>query len=181
MGLRVAICAEVPGQPYLVPTSGDAQLVALIWRAPLHGDKTIGATHRDVPSNIVHAYLLTHRSNRYCFRFAIQSKWSLHRLSVETGNTDLTWLGQSCIHLPRHNTYGVKRWDFYFQNVIFAMNEAHNLFKTLQCMFCGVSPSDLSRNMDIKHRGVLAQICNATPVSRQIRSVYSWSKFVYRC
>ena len=43
----------------------------------------------------------------------------------------------------------MKRWDFYFPNVIFAMNEAHNLFKTLKCMLCGVSPSDLSRNMDM--------------------------------
>ena len=80
-----------------------------------------------------------------------------------------------------NNTYGVKRWDFYFPNVIFAMNEARNLFKTIKCMFCGVSPMNLSRNMDRKHRGVLAWICDATLVSWQIRSVYSWSKFVYWC
>ena len=36
--------------------------------------------------------------------------------------------------------------------------------KTLKYMFCGVSPSDLSRNMDIKHWGVLTWICNATLV-----------------
>ena len=42
--------------------------------------------------------LCWHRRNRYWFRFIIQSKWSLHWLLVETGNTDLTWPGQSCIY-----------------------------------------------------------------------------------
>ena len=39
-----------------------------------------------------------YHSNLYCFRFIIQSKWSLHRLSVEGGKTELTWPGQTCIH-----------------------------------------------------------------------------------
>ena len=34
-------------------------LAARIWQGPTHGDKIIGVTHRDVPSNIVHSYLLT--------------------------------------------------------------------------------------------------------------------------
>ena len=80
-----------------------------------------------------------------------------------------------------NNIYRVKRWDFYFPNVIFAMNEAHNLFKISKCMFCGVSPPPLSRTMDIKHWVVLAWICDETPVSGQYRSVNSWSKFVYGC
>ena len=55
-----------------------------------------------------------------------------------------------------NNIYGgVKWWDFYVPNVIFAMNEAYNLFKTLRCMFCGVSSSDLSRNIDIKQSRIV--------------------------
>ena len=44
--------------------------------------------------------------------------------------------------------------------------------KTLKCMFCGVPPSDLSRNVDIKHRGVLTWITDSSHISRQKRSVF---------
>ena len=67
----------------------------------------------------------------------------------------LTWPDLAYINLATsefgNKTNGVKQWNFYFPHVIFAMNVAHNLFKALKCMFCSVSPSDLSRNMDIKH------------------------------
>ena len=101
--------------------------------------------HTATYPQIAYIPICWHRSNRYCFHFIIQSKWSLHRLSVET----LTWpdpanLAYNNLDISEfgNNTYGVKRWDFYFPNVIFAMNEAHDLFKILKCMFCGVSPSD---------------------------------------
>ena len=32
-------------------------LTAHIWQAPPHGNKNIGATHCDVPANIVHSFL----------------------------------------------------------------------------------------------------------------------------
>ena len=55
---------------------------------------------------------------------------------------------------------------FYVSRVIVAMNEALMYYKTLKHMFCGVPPSDLSRNMDIDHRGVLTWIYDTNLSSR---------------
>ena len=100
-------------------------LAAHIWWAPPHGDKNIGATHCDAPSNILHSYLLTlQKSVLFPFNHPIKMKLK----SVVGWN----W----------------KHWPDLTQPIL-------------------------------QYRGVLAWICDATPVSQQIRSVYSWSKFVY--
>ena len=67
-------------------------LAAHIWRAPPHGDKNIGATHRDVTSNILHSYLLTsQKSVLFPFYHPIKMKLT----SVVRWNRkhypDLTW------------------------------------------------------------------------------------------
>ena len=64
------------------------------------------------------------------------------------------------------------RWDariLHFKCL--AMSGAHNYHKNSKCMYCGVPPSDLSINVDIKHRGVLTWISDPSPISRQYRSV----------
>ena len=53
---------------------------------------------------------------------------------------------------------------FYISNVSRWM-ERITITKTLKCMFCGVPPSDLSRNVDIKHRGVLTWNSDSSPIS----------------
>ena len=88
--------AEVPSQPSLAPTSGDARSQC-VSGAHRHMATTL-EQHTATYPQISYIPICWHRSNRYCFRFIIQSKWSLHRLSVETGNTELTWPDQSCIH-----------------------------------------------------------------------------------
>ena len=51
--------------------------------------------------------------------------------------------------------------------------ERITITKALKCMFCGVPPSDLSRNVDLKHRGVLTWISDSSPISQQNdRSVF---------
>ena len=45
--------------------------------------------------------------------------------------------------------------------------ERITITKTLKCLFCGVPPSNFSRNVDIEHRGVLTWISNSSPISRQ--------------
>ena len=49
--------------------------------------------------------------------------------------------------------------------------EHTTIAKTLKCMFGGVLPSDTSRNMDIKHRGVLIWIGDPSPIHSKNRSV----------
>ena len=93
--------AEVPGQPSLAPTSGDARSQSVSGERHHMATKTL-ELHTATYPQISHMPIGWHRSNRYSFCFIIQSKLSLHRLSVETGNTDLTWPGQSCIHKPRY-------------------------------------------------------------------------------
>ena len=50
--------------------------------------------------------------------------------------------------------------------------ERITITKTLKCMFCGVPPSDLSRNVDIKHRGVLTWISDSSLFHGKNRSVF---------
>ena len=102
-------------------------LAARIWRAPPHGDKNMGATHRNVPSmNIVHSYLLTLQKSILPVLSSNQNEAYIGcRMKPET----LTWpdpANLASINLDTlefgNNAYGVKRWDFYCPNVIFAMN-----------------------------------------------------------
>ena len=58
---------------------------------------------------------------------------------------------------------------FYISNVSRWM-ERITITQTIKCMFCGVPPSDLSRNVDIKHRGVLTWISDSS--SGKNRSVF---------
>ena len=60
---------------------------------------------------------------------------------------------------------------FYISNVSRWM-EHITVTKTLKCMFCGVPPSDLSRNVDIKHWGVLIWISDSSPFHGKNRSVF---------
>ena len=67
------------------------------------------------------------------------------------------------------NTSGVRAGEnlrFYISNVLRWM-ERVTITKTLKGMICGVPPSDLSRNVDIKHWGVLTWISDSSPISRQ--------------
>ena len=73
LGPPVTICRGSARPACLGVAMWRPPLPACIWRAPPHGDKNIAATHRDVPSNIAHSYLLT-SPNRYCFRCFIQLK-----------------------------------------------------------------------------------------------------------
>ena len=130
-------------------------LVTRIWQVPPNGNRNIGATHRNIASNIYSYLLIT--EIRTVSVFIIQSKWSLHRLSIETRNTGLANLGQSCINQPRYirvwkqhirsETLGFLLSKCYFHN-----EWSNNLYKTLKCMFCGVTQSDWSRNIVIKHQ-----------------------------
>ena len=58
LGLRIAICRGSAEPAFPGADKWRRPLTVRIWRAPAYGDN-IGATHRDVPSNIVHSYLLT--------------------------------------------------------------------------------------------------------------------------
>ena len=62
------------------------------------------------------------------------------------------------INLDKQNwKHGVKAGEtlrFYISNVSGWM-ECITITKTLKCVFCSVPTSDLSRNVDIKHWGVL--------------------------
>ena len=55
-----------------------------------------------------------------------------------------------------------------------------NIMKTLKNIFCGVPPSDLSRIMDINHRGVLTWIYDADPSSEN-KSVFRRSQIIRLC
>ena len=75
------------------------------------------------------------------------------------------------------NTSGVRAGEtlrFYISNVSRWM-ERTTITKTLKCMFCGVPPPDLSRNVDITHRGVLTWISDSS--SRQKYVSFSGSVF----
>ena len=93
-------------------------LTAHIWRAPPHGNINIEATQRDVPSNIVHSYLLTsQKSVLFLFYHPIKMK-----LASVVGWNRKHWpdLTQPILHKLTqfgNNAYGVKGWDFYCRNV----------------------------------------------------------------
>ena len=102
-------------------------LAARIWRGRHMATKTL-EPHTATQPQISYIPICWHRRNRYCFRF-IQSKWSLHWLSVETGNIDLTWPNQSCmyINLDRsdfgNNVHGVKRCPGFLLSKCYFRNE----------------------------------------------------------
>ena len=87
--------AATPGQPSLAATPARSAYLA---SAATWWQKHCPELHTATYLQISYIPICWHRRNRYCFHFIIQSKLSLHRLSVETRNTDLTWPGQSCIH-----------------------------------------------------------------------------------
>ena len=82
-------------------------------------------------------------------------------------------------------TSRVKRQDFTWCQVLFSPWMEHlSITKTLKRMFCGVPTSNLSRNMDIDHRGVLTWIYDAnpsSPVHGGNRSVFCRSQIMRLC
>ena len=88
-----------------------------------------------------------------------------------------TWKQQVSRRSTVHSQSETPR--FYVSSVIFAMNGALMCYKTLKRMFCGAPPSDLSRNLDSDHRGVLTWIYDAnlsSPVHGGNRSVFRRSQ-----
>ena len=139
MGPRVAICGGSAEPAFPGTDKWRCLLAARIWWAPTYGDNNIGATHRDAPLKYrTFLFVDIAAIGTFCFYYPIKIKLT----SVVAWNrkhwTDLTRPILHTLTLDTlefgNNTYGVKRWDFYFPNVIFAMNEAHNLFKTLKCI-----------------------------------------------
>ena len=92
-----------------------------------------------------------YRRGRYCFRFIIQSKSSLHRLSVWNPEV-MTWPDLPTLHgigvyIGVVKSHGVKRWAFYCSNVTSPTFRTHNLqnikIHVLRCSTNG---------FNIKHR-----------------------------
>ena len=75
LGPQVAIWRGSARPAFLEVAIWQPPLAARIWRAPPHGNKNIGATYRNVTSNIVHSYLFTlQKSVLFLFYHPIKMK-----------------------------------------------------------------------------------------------------------
>ena len=123
------------------------------------------ATHCAATSNNVRFNLLTSR-NSVLFPFYLPIKMKLTSAFLRNRKVTLSIFNKI-------TRVGCSIFFFHFQTetlrftvqMLFSQQMKHiTISKTLKCikfMFCGVSPKDLKRNMDIKHRRMLIRIWDA--------------------